>query len=276
MSFNLKFKSMTKQLLLSIFIGVVFVSSVAAQDTLPRDNGIFSAHKSPRYRESESHPLRIVAYALHPVGWVLREAIFRPFSAFAGSTEVTRSVMGFREPFDFREPHCFSSDDTVPDCKSIAPMNALSSGPEGLVSGAEGESEPAKATESKIYFPDINFDFNKSTLNDLGKGRVQQMASLLKTTPNVKVVVEGHTDFKGTDEYNNKLGEARANAVLAELKTMGVNTELLTPMSYGESKPLVTEESDWARAVNRRVQFTLGEVVNPEVVKTSLPEAKIQ
>jgi outer membrane protein OmpA-like peptidoglycan-associated protein len=57
---------------------------------------------------------------------------------------------------------------------------------------------------------------------------------------------------------------------------MGVNTELLTPMSYGESKPLVTEESDWARAVNRRVQFTLGEVVNPEVVKTSLPEAKIQ
>lgn len=273
MSLNLKIRSYSKSFLFASLIFSIGMGNVCAQESLPRDNGIFSAHKAPRYRESESHPLRIVAYVLHPIGWVLREAIFRPFSAFAGSTETTRSVMGFREPYDYREPSCFSADNDIPDCRSIAPMNSLSSGPQALVqNGEQGDVAKANA-DSKIYFPDINFDFNKSTLNDLGKGRVQQMASLIKTVPNVKVVVEGHTDFKGTDEYNMKLGEARANAVIAELKNMGVNTELLSPISYGESKPLATEETDWARAVNRRVQFNLGEVTEPEVVKATLPEA---
>src|SRR5690242_118028 len=99
-----------------------FTSVAQAQDVLPADNGIFTYHQAPRYRDSEAHPLRIVGYILHPVGWVLREAIFRPISAFAGSTEVTRSVMGFREPFDFRDPYCFNSGE-VPDCHMLPPMN---------------------------------------------------------------------------------------------------------------------------------------------------------
>ena len=51
---------------------------VSAQDQLPYDNGLATYHTAPRYRESESHPLRIVAYALHPIGWALREGVFRP------------------------------------------------------------------------------------------------------------------------------------------------------------------------------------------------------
>jgi len=73
---------------------------VSAQDLLPADNGLASYHSSPRYRESESHPLRVAAYVLHPIGWLAREVVFRPFSYFASSTETTRSVFGYREPFD--------------------------------------------------------------------------------------------------------------------------------------------------------------------------------
>ncbi len=267
MSFYLDF--FIKRVLISSLAVILFSTSVYSQEALPRDNGILSSHGAPRYRASESHPLRIVAYALHPVGWVLREAIFRPLSAFAGSTETTRSVMGFREPFDYREPHCFSASDDVPDCRNMAPYNALSKGP-------NGDSGFEESKVNQVYFPDVNFEFNKSTLNDLGKGRVRQIASLIKSVPNVKIVVEGHTDFKGSDDYNTKLGEARAKAVIAELQEVGVSTEALSPISYGESKPVFTEETDWARAVNRRVQFTLGDTVEPSVVKASFPESDVK
>src|SRR4051794_805164 len=89
-----------------------FQPMASAQERFPEDNGLWDYHRGPDYRESESHPLRIVGYVLHPIGWVLREAIFRPLSFFASSSEVTRSVMGYRDPFDFRKPYCFSGDDT--------------------------------------------------------------------------------------------------------------------------------------------------------------------
>ncbi|HMO16922.1 MAG TPA: OmpA family protein [Oligoflexia bacterium] len=260
-------------LLLSVSFGStnLMSGSVAkAQDLLPRDNGISSYHKSPRWRESESHPLRIIAYALHPVGWLAREGVFRPLSSFAASTEVTRSVMGYREPFDFREPVCFSASDEVPDCRSVLPWTGLSKGPgDGDGFGMSGDRQ--------VFFPDVNFDFDKATLNDLGQGRVRQIAELLKTVPDIDIVVEGHTDYKGSDDYNMKLGERRAKAVISELVSLGIPESRLSPVSYGEGRPIFTEETDWARAVNRRSQFTVqgaGEINSERLPEsTTLPPA---
>jgi outer membrane protein OmpA-like peptidoglycan-associated protein len=252
-------------------------NSASAQDLLPRDNGIFTYHTSPRWRESEDHPLRTVAYILHPVGWILREGIYRPFSAFAGSTRFTKSFFGFREPFDFREPLCFFDTDKVPDCHSLPPYNAI-----GVdhPKSTEPEDETASLnTERQVYFPDIAFDFNKSSLNDLGKARVRQVAQLLASVPSLKVVVEGHTDYIGTDEYNMKLGQRRADTVVKELSELGVDTQRMTPVSFGEGKPLFTEEEDWARAANRRVQFSVQGEGQPapaaasSEAKTDLPPA---
>ena len=107
----------------------------------------------------------------------------------------------------------------------------------------------------------MNFEFDKSNLTDLGRGRVRQIAQLLGSVPSLTVVVEGHADYKGTDEYNMSLGERRAQAVVDELAGLGIDPARLSGISYGESKPIFTEEEDWARAVNRRVQFSVqGEV----------------
>jgi hypothetical protein len=107
--------------------GALSLTSVTyAQERLPADSsaGQFGEyHPSPAYRESESHPLRILAYIVHPIGWLAREVIFRPFSYFASSTPETRAIMGFREPHDFRRPSCFSRSDTVPDCRQVSPFN---------------------------------------------------------------------------------------------------------------------------------------------------------
>ena len=108
-----KLKSLKKlNLCAVILLSIIFLwdaQSSFAQDKLPRDNTIFQYHRTPRYRPSEGHPLRIFSYIVHPIGWAFREAITRPLSAFTSSTELSRSVFGYREAFDFRESECFSS-----------------------------------------------------------------------------------------------------------------------------------------------------------------------
>ncbi len=239
---------MLKKNLTAIVAASLFcVSTAVAQDVLPADNGLATYHTAPRYRESESHPLRVAAYILHPVGWVLREAIFRPLSYFASSTEVTRSVMGYREPYDYRQPECFSADDSVPDCRSVAPFNYATS-------GASSRDGVVTSSSHEVYFPDVNFDFDHSRLNDLGRGRTHQIANLLREDQHVHVVLQGHADFKGSDAYNQKLGLNRAEAVKRELTALGVPTERLSTVTFGKTQPALTESEDWARAVNRRVE----------------------
>lgn len=247
---------------------VLSAQSASAQDLLIEDNGIYNSyHQAPRWRESESHPLRIAAYVIHPFGWLLREGIFRPISYVAGSTEFTRSFFGFREPFDFRRPLCF--EDKVPNCKDVAPMN--------MIGGRDSDESlnPDVTADEKILFPNVAFDFNKSELNELGKAKVREVSQLLSSMPAVKVVVEGHTDFKGSDAYNMKLGTRRAEAVIKELSELGIDKARMSPISYGESRPLFAEQTDSARASNRRVQFSVQgeEPATVAQAETGLPVA---
>jgi outer membrane protein OmpA-like peptidoglycan-associated protein len=234
--------------------GVLIPGTVFAQDLLPADNGLATYHTSPRYRESESHPLRIAAYVAHPVGWLAREVVFRPLSYFASSTELTRSIMGYREPFDYRQPECFSADDSSPDCRSIMPFNYDAA---GSTTGAPLGTDTASLhsdSNRQVYFPDVNFDFNGRKLNDLGRGRAHQLAALLKSEPGLKVVLQGNADYKGSDAYNERLGLDRAEAVRQELVSLGVPADRLSTVTFGESQPILAEQEDWARAVNRRVE----------------------
>lgn len=245
----------------AVSLAVQSADPARAQDQLPYDNGLATYHTSPRYRESESHPLRIIAYVVHPVGWLLREGIFRPLSYFASSTETRRSVMGYREPFDYRRPECFSPDDSVPDCRALVPFNF---GTTSTDAPADGEAVPPTeasgsfATERQVFFPDVNFDFNKKTLTDLGRGRIHQIARLVKDTPGLRVVLQGHADFKGSEPYNERLGMDRAETVRQELIALGVSPEALSTVSFGESQPALADQEDWARAVNRRVEVHIG------------------
>jgi outer membrane protein OmpA-like peptidoglycan-associated protein len=219
----------------SLALGLVLIPAfVAAQERLPYDNGLATYHTAPRYRESESHPIR-------------------PLSYFASSTEVTRSVFGYREPFDFRQPECFSADSSVPDCRAIPPFNYGAGADEG------DEAKVVSEVERHVYFPDVNFDFNVRKLNDLGRGRVHQVAELLQKAPGVRVVLEGHADYIGSDKYNEKLGMDRAEAVRQELVAQGVTAERLSTVTFGKSKPIFAEQTDWARAVNRRVETHIEE-----------------
>jgi hypothetical protein len=150
--------------------------------------------------------------------------------------------MGYREPFDFRKPSCFSKGGGVPDCRKMAPFNYDEDG-----------GSPASGSQV-VYFPDVNFDFNKRSLNRVGKEKAIEVSKMLSRGEYVNVELQGNTDKRGSDEYNMRLGMDRAEAVKSELVSLGIPASRLSTVSFGERKPLFTEDEDWAYAANRRVE----------------------
>jgi outer membrane protein OmpA-like peptidoglycan-associated protein len=107
----------------------------------------------------------------------------------------------------------------------------------------------------KVVFPAVAFAFDSAYLTDLGKGQVFLAAERLKEKNDLTVVIEGHADNRGTDDYNQKLGLDRAQTVMNELVGLGIDRGRISTNSIGEGKPLIGQDTSWARAVNRRVEF---------------------
>jgi outer membrane protein OmpA-like peptidoglycan-associated protein len=121
----------------------------------------------------------------------------------------------------------------------------------------------------KVSFSDVTFEFDKATLTDVGRGRVYLIAQKLKEGKNVKIEIQGHTDYIGTEDYNKKLGTQRAETVKAELVRLGIDPSRISTVSFGEDKPLIDMQTPWARAVNRRAEFVV--VSEPTATSSGKP-----
>jgi peptidoglycan-associated lipoprotein len=101
----------------------------------------------------------------------------------------------------------------------------------------------------------IYFDFDAYAVKDEFRPIVEAHAKLLKDNPGAKEVAEGHTDERGGSEYNLALGQKRAEAVVQQMKVLGVGDSQLEAVSYGKERPAVDghDESAWAK--NRRVEL---------------------
>jgi OOP family OmpA-OmpF porin len=108
-----------------------------------------------------------------------------------------------------------------------------------------------------VAFPDVNFQFDKATLTEAGRARVYLVSQKLKEGQNVKVEIQGDTNYIGTEDYNKKLGLQRAEAVKAELVRLGVSPARISVVSFGEDKALIDMQTPWARAVGRRTGFVV-------------------
>lgn len=101
----------------------------------------------------------------------------------------------------------------------------------------------------------IHFDFDQYVLTDVAKSILVNNAGLLRAAPAVKVLIEGHCDERGSDEYNLALGEKRALATKNYLVSLGVAAERMSVISYGEEMPIDPARSAEAWAKNRRANF---------------------
>jgi peptidoglycan-associated lipoprotein len=102
---------------------------------------------------------------------------------------------------------------------------------------------------------DVFFDFDKYDIRPADAKTLDSNASWLKSNPNHLVLIEGHCDERGTNEYNLALGERRAKSTMNYLVSQGVQANRITIISYGEERPQCTEKTEACWAKNRRAHF---------------------
>ena len=114
-----------------------------------------------------------------------------------------------------------------------------------------------EASRAAFEDEDIHFDFDKYVLTPQAMMILDEKAAYLREHPGVRVLVEGHCDDRGSNEYNLALGDRRANSAKNYLVKSGVAESQITTISYGEEQPLCMQqdESCWSR--NRRGHFGL-------------------
>jgi len=130
----------------------------------------------------------------------------------------------------------------------------------------EPKIEPIKVLQDA--FDNLNFDFGKATIRESSFPSLDKLAEVLNESKDWKIAIEGHTDDKGSLATNLKLSQNRANSVKEYLVKKGIATDRITATGFGETKPIVPNDSNANRDKNRRVEFKITKP-NNEVISTT-------
>ena len=129
--------------------------------------------------------------------------------------------------------------------------------PEGIPQGDREKFEGREMDRAIFQANTAYFDFDMSEVKPSEMTKVQNVADYLKKSENSKsdLLIEGHCDERGTEEYNRALGERRALALREKLVALGVDAGRIRTISYGKDKPADPAHTDAAYAKNRRGEF---------------------
>ena len=159
---------------------------------------------------------------------------------------------------------CSGSDETTLDTSGAAGMGAdpygtgtasdeFGTGSDIAGSELANQAEPGTQQDLEVNVGDrIFFGYDSSTLDEVARVTLERQAAWMQQFPGVAVTIEGHTDERGTREYNLALGERRASAARSYLQTLGITSDRLTTISYGEERPVDPAHDESAYALNRR------------------------
>ncbi len=101
----------------------------------------------------------------------------------------------------------------------------------------------------------INFDTGKSTIKPESKPIIDQIVQMMKSSPGLKISVEGHTDNVGNPKSNKTLSDDRAKAVVSAIVAQGIDAKRLSALGHGQDKPIADNKTEEGRAKNRRVEL---------------------
>jgi len=101
----------------------------------------------------------------------------------------------------------------------------------------------------------IHFEFNRARIRPVSYPILNTVAQVLRDYPDINIEIQGHTDSRGSDEYNMNLSNERAAAVRTYLIEQGIDASRLTSRGYGETRPIESNRTSAGRAANRRVEF---------------------
>ncbi|MBI3029866.1 MAG: peptidoglycan-associated lipoprotein Pal [Candidatus Rokubacteria bacterium] len=141
-----------------------------------------------------------------------------------------------------------------------APGVPAAPGAPGAPGAATTPGRPGAAPSPREFAPtaalqDIHFDFDKYDIRPGDAKVLDENAKWMKSNQNYLVLIEGHCDERGTNEYNLALGERRAKSTMNYLVSQGVQANRITLISYGEERPQCTDKNEACWAKNRRAHF---------------------
>jgi peptidoglycan-associated lipoprotein len=157
-----------------------------------------------------------------------------------------------------------SPSTTPPAAGTRAAQSGAGVVPAGLTGGAAtgtGTSPafPARPSPRDFEFVadlvDIHFDFDRYDVRTVDRKVLETTATWLKARPGQVLLIEGHTDERGTEEYNLALGERRAKSTMNYLVSQGVQADRINVVTYGEQRPTCPERNESCWAKNRRAHF---------------------
>ncbi len=135
---------------------------------------------------------------------------------------------------------------------AVEPAPAPAPAPVAQPAPREVEQEPVpQAVRVEL---DVKFDFDKATVRPESFNEIRNLADFMQQYPQTTTVVEGHTDSVGTEQYNQRLSERRAEAVRRVLIEQGVEANRVQSVGYGESRPVADNATEAGRQINRRVE----------------------
>jgi peptidoglycan-associated lipoprotein len=123
----------------------------------------------------------------------------------------------------------------------------------------EAQEKEFRAARIKFMYEDVHFKKGSYRLQPEAGSILKRKAEFLKKYPAVAVIIEGHTDERGSRETNIAFGDRRAGAVKSFLIREGIERDRLIPVSFGKERPIDTGKTEKARAKNRRVHFVIEE-----------------
>ena len=120
-------------------------------------------------------------------------------------------------------------------------------------------AEQAQTDKTRFENEDIYFEFDSIQLTPEAQEILTKKGQWLRENPTARVIIEGHCDNRGTNEYNLALGEGRAQSARTFLMDLGIDISRLDTLSYGEERPLDPQQTERAWEKNRRVHFVIEE-----------------
>ncbi|HOJ30731.1 MAG TPA: peptidoglycan-associated lipoprotein Pal [bacterium] len=171
------------------------------------------------------------------------------------------------EPTTSEQPSVTQQPTVTPPTVTTTQTSGTATSDERLIATTGGEIPPVKPPETPIFvepgeqlksvFQPIYFDFDRYNIKTSEQGKLQVIANYLKKFPSVSILIEGHCDERGTDEYNLVLGEQRALSTRNFLIGLGISPNRLYTISYGEAKPADPGHNEEAWSKNRRCEFKI-------------------
>lgn len=136
-----------------------------------------------------------------------------------------------------------------------------------------GDAEVRREGEGIVieFREKVLFAFDRSDLNASAKANLDKLANVLKKYPDTNIEILGHTDDKGSDDYNQSLSQRRATEASAYLRNVGISAARVTTRGMGESDPKASNETEAGRADNRRVEFVI--TANQKMVEEAKRES---